>query len=152
MKPPRAVADGRTALLGVRQMAEADRLTVAAGTPAADLMENAGAAVAREIGQRWKARPAVVLCGPGNNGGDGFVVARHLAAAGWPVRIALLGTRAHLTGAAHEQAQFWPGVVEPLQPAALEGAHLVVDAIFGAGLGRPWGRPGTLWWPRHAGA
>ena len=54
-------------------------LTVAAGTPAIDMMEHAGGAVAREIGRRWKVRPVIVLCGPGNNGGDGFVAARHLA-------------------------------------------------------------------------
>ena len=105
-----------SALLDVRRMGEADRLTIAAGTPAAELMENAGRAVAREIGQRWPARPVAVLCGPGNNGGDGFVAARHLAEAGWPVRIALLGPRAHLTDEARQRAERWRGAVEPLTP------------------------------------
>ena len=81
----------QTALLDVRRMSEAARLTVAAGTPAAELTENAGAAVARQIAQRWSARPVTVLCGPGHNGDDGLVAGRHLAEAGWPVRIALLG-------------------------------------------------------------
>ena len=126
----------QTALLDVRQMGEADRLTMAAGTPATELMENAGKAVAREIGRRWPARPVAVLCGPGNNGGDGFVAARHLAEAGWPVRIALLGPRDHLTGEARHHAERWRGAVEPLTPAVLDRAELVVDAIFGAGLSR----------------
>ena len=127
----------QTAVLDGRRMAEADRLTVAAGTPATDMMESAGSAVSREIERRWAVRPVIVLCGPGNNGGDGFVAARHLAEAGWPVRIALLGPRDHLKGEARHHAERWSGAVEPLTPAALNGAGLVVDAIFGAGLSRP---------------
>jgi hydroxyethylthiazole kinase-like uncharacterized protein yjeF len=125
-----------TALLDVRQMGEADRLAVAAGIPAVELMENAGRAVAREIQQRWSARPITVLCGPGNNGGDGFVVARLLAEAGWPVRLALPGPRDRLTGEARHHAQRWSGAVESLTPAVLHRAALVVDALFGAGLSR----------------
>ena len=130
------VLNVQTALLNVRQMGEADRLTVAAGTPAATLMENAGKAVASEIGRRWPVRPVVVLCGPGNNGGDGFVAARHLAEAGWPVRIALLGARDRLTSEARHSAEQWRETIEPLTPEVLEGAELVVDAVFGAGLSR----------------
>jgi hydroxyethylthiazole kinase-like uncharacterized protein yjeF len=126
-------------LLTVAQMAEADRLTVAAGVPAVFLMENAGASVAREILRRWSRRPVAVLCGPGNNGGDGFVVARHLAAAGWAVRLALLGARDALKGESAYHAHLWSGPVEPLSPAVLQGAGLVVDAIFGAGLTRALG-------------
>jgi len=125
-----------TAVLDVAQMTEADRLTVTAGTPVEVLMENAGRAVVREIQQRWSARPVAVLCGPGNNGGDGFVVARLLAEAGWPVRVALLGARERLTGAARHHADLWRGTLEPLAPAVLDGAELVVDALFGAGLSR----------------
>ena len=130
-----------TALLDLRQMKEVDRLAVAAGTPAVELMENAGNAVAREIQQRWSARPSIVLCGPGNNGGDGFVTARKLAEAGWPVRIALLDSRERLTGEAGRHAQRWRGTVEPLTPGVLDGAELVVDAIFGAGLSRALAGP-----------
>src|SRR5271169_106356 len=133
--------NGQTALLRIRQMAEADRLTIAASIPAIDMMESAGGAVAREIGRRWKARHVIVLCGPGNNGGDGFVAARHLVEAGWPVRIALLGQRDHLVDEAHHHAERWRGAVEPLAPAALGGAELVVDAIFGARLSRALGGP-----------
>src|SRR5271169_5723099 len=119
--------NGQTALLRIRQMAEADRLTIAASIPAIDMMESAGGAVAREIGRRWKTRPVIVLCGPGNNGGDGFVAGRHLVEAGWPVRIALLGARDRLAGEARYQAERWRGPVEPLAPAVLDGTELVVD-------------------------
>ena len=126
-----------TELLTVAQMGEADRLTVAAGTPEDALMHNAGTAVAREAMRRWPARPVAVLCGPGNNGGDGFVAANALAAAGWPVRVGLLGARERLRGAAQYHAARWTGGVEPLEPKVLEGAGLVVDALFGSGLSRP---------------
>jgi NAD(P)H-hydrate epimerase len=131
-----AALNPRTALLSVRQMGEADRLTVAAGTPATVLMENAGASVARAIKTRWPMLPVAVLCGPGNNGGDGFVTARHLRDAGWSVRLALLGPRDNLKGEARHHADRWCGTIEPLTPAVLAGAALVVDAIFGAGLSR----------------
>lgn len=127
------------ALLRVAQMEEADRLTIAAGTPAVDLMEHAGTAVAREAMRRWAARPVAVLCGPGNNGGDGFVAARVLATAGWPVRVALLGARERLRGEAHDHAARWAQAVEPLNPGVLDGAELVVDALFGSGLSRGLG-------------
>jgi NAD(P)H-hydrate epimerase len=124
------------ALLRVAQMAEADRLTIAAGTPGIDLMDNAGTAVVREIVQRWRVCRVCVLCGPGNNGGDGFVVASELAAAGWPVWVALLGHRDRLAGDAKYHAARWQGAVVPLAPAAVADAQLVVDAIFGSGLNR----------------
>lgn len=127
----------QTALLTVRQMAEADRLSVAAGVSSFELMGNAGAAVAREIECRWTPRPLLVLCGPGNNGGDGFVVAHLLAEAGWPVRVAMLGSRVNLHAEARQHAQRWGGEVEALSPSVLGGAELVVDALFGAGLSRP---------------
>jgi len=142
----------QTALLDVRQTREADRLTVAAGMSATELMENAGAAVAREIVRRWSPRPVTVLCGPGHNGGDGFVAARQLAEAGWPVRIALLGPRDRLAGEARYHAERWRGVVEPLSPTVLDGAKLVVDAIFGAGLDRPLRGPAAETLARAASA
>ena len=126
----------QTAVLDVRQMGEADRLAVTAGMDTNELMEHAGWAVKSQIEQRWSSCPVVVLCGPGNNGGDGFVAARLLAEAGWLVRIALLGSRDHLKGAARHHAELWREGVEPLTPAVLDGAELVVDALFGAGLSR----------------
>ncbi len=129
--------DHRLALLTTQEMAEADRLTVASGTDAAVLMHCAGAAVADAIRARWHVRTVLVLCGPGSNGGDGFVAARLLAEAGWPVRVALLGSLDALRGAAAQHAAHWRGPVEPLAPETLAGADLLVDALFGAGLSRP---------------
>ncbi|MEO6993590.1 MAG: NAD(P)H-hydrate dehydratase [Lacunisphaera sp.] len=125
-----------TSLLTVRQMNEADRLTVASGTSTIALMENAGRAVAREIIQRWHPCNLTVLCGSGGNGGDGFVTARHLSAAGWSVRLALLGRIDELSGAVGHHAGLWQGTVEPLAATVLDEASLVVDALFGAGLNR----------------
>jgi ADP-dependent NAD(P)H-hydrate dehydratase / NAD(P)H-hydrate epimerase len=117
-------------------MGHADRLAIDGGLSGIGLMRAAGHAVADAICARWTVRPVAVLCGPGNNGGDGFVVAESLRSAGWPVTIALLGDRTRLTGDAAIAAADWLGVVAPLTPAALDGAELVVDAIFGAGLTR----------------
>ena len=131
----------QTALLSVAQMAQADRAAIAAGTPGSVLMQTAGNAVAQEIVRRWPACPVTVLCGPGNNGGDGFVAALALAQAGWPVRVALLGDLESLHGDARLHAMRWNGSIDRVSPAALEGAALVVDALFGSGLSRPLDPP-----------
>jgi NAD(P)H-hydrate epimerase len=124
-------------ILTVAQMYEADRYAAAHGVPSLTLMESAGTAVTDEIARRWPARPTLVLCGPGNNGGDGFVVARLLKAKGWEVRVALLGAREALKGDAARMAERWEGPIKPVSPDVLDGAQLVVDALFGAGLARP---------------
>ncbi|WP_454690094.1 NAD(P)H-hydrate dehydratase [Achromobacter aloeverae] len=124
------------ALLTPDEMALADQAAMAAGHDGVGLMEAAGLAVARAVLARWRRGRVVVLCGPGNNGGDGFVAARHLAAAGWPVALALLGERAALRGDAAHHAARWQGETLPLAPNVLEGAAGVVDALFGAGLSR----------------
>ncbi len=124
-------------ILTVEQMYEADRYATKHGVPSLTLMENAGATVADEIVKRWKPRPTLVLCGPGNNGGDGFVVARLLKAKGWEIRVALLSTRDALKGDAAAMAKRWDGATKPLSAHAIDGAELVVDALFGAGLTRP---------------
>ena len=128
---------GALTLLSVAEMYTADAAAAKAGVPGLTLMENAGRAVADAIVRRWGARPVSVLCGPGNNGGDGFVTARLLADAGWPVRLGLLGARERLKGDAAAVAGRWEHPVEPLSLSLLDGEPLVVDALFGAGLARP---------------
>jgi hydroxyethylthiazole kinase-like uncharacterized protein yjeF len=125
-------------LLTTAEMGRADRMTAEAGTPSFALMEMAGAAVAREVLARFaRAGRVAVLCGPGNNGGDGFVLARRLRDAGLDPRIWLLGARDALKGDAALAAAAWQGPAAPLSELDLDGADLVVDALFGAGLGRP---------------
>ncbi len=131
-----ATAESRLALLSVAEMSRADAAAIAAGTPGSVLMEAAGAAIVRAIERRHAPCSTLIACGPGNNGGDGFVVARLLAARGWAVRVALLGERAALKGDAALAAARYESAVEPLSPAALDGAALLVDALFGAGLSR----------------
>ncbi|WGD31690.1 NAD(P)H-hydrate dehydratase [Ancylobacter sp. WKF20] len=124
-------------LLTPTEMGRADALTIEAGTPGLILMEAAGREVARVAARRARAGSRVlVLCGPGNNGGDGFVAARHLAAAFYEVRLALLGEVAALRGDAAAMAARWAGPVEDAATVPLEGADLIIDALFGAGLAR----------------
>jgi ADP-dependent NAD(P)H-hydrate dehydratase / NAD(P)H-hydrate epimerase len=129
--------EGKLALLTPLQMGDADRATTASGIDGFGLMEAAGSAVAVAVGARWPMRQVTVLCGPGNNGGDGLVAARHLADAGWPVKLALLGSRDKLTGEAAHAASLWKGPLAPLSTESLESTGIVIDAIFGAGLSRP---------------
>jgi len=126
------------ALLTPTEMAEADRRTIADGTPGIALMERAGRAVAdRVAAPRVLGTHIFVACGPGNNGGDGFVAARILRERGFSVRLALLGSREALVGDAAEAARQWSGKVEPMNADVVRGAGAIVDALFGAGLSRP---------------
>jgi hydroxyethylthiazole kinase-like uncharacterized protein yjeF len=125
-------------LLTNAEMAQADRLAIASGTAGIDLMERAGRAVAdTAVALQPAARRVVVIAGPGNNGGDGFVAARLLAERRYQVEVLLLGEAARLTGDAARAAKMWKGPVVPAGPDRLAGADLVIDALFGAGLDRP---------------
>ncbi|MBO0734111.1 MAG: NAD(P)H-hydrate epimerase, partial [Methylocapsa sp.] len=124
-------------LLTNAEMTEADRETIAGGTPGPVLMDNAGAAIATAAARllSWQGRVAV-FCGPGNNGGDGFVAARLLASQGFAVETALLGEAGQLHGDAAQAAQSWTGKILPPEELTLDNAGLVIDALFGSGLSR----------------
>ena len=124
-------------LLTISEMYAADAGAVAAGVSGETLMESAGAGLAAAIVERWRPCDTMILCGPGNNGGDGFVAARYLAEAGFRVTIALMGVRDRLKGDAAAMAARWTGDVIALEPGVVGKADLVVDGLFGAGLSRP---------------
>jgi hydroxyethylthiazole kinase-like uncharacterized protein yjeF len=127
-------------ILTTAQMAEADQICIAEletlGRSGADLMEEAGLSVVRVIQKRFNGNKVLVLCGPGNNGGDGFVIARHLRDSGWHVHLALLGDVNNLKGDAARMAERWQGDIENIYQTGLEGFDVIVDAIFGTGLCR----------------
>ena len=122
-------------LLTTGEMAEADRLTIASGTPGIELMENAGRAVA-DATAVLPGRNVVVVAGPGNNGGDGFVAARHLAERGYTVRVSFVGDAARLKGDAALAAERWSGPLEQASPLSIIDCDIIIDALFGAGLDR----------------
>lgn len=125
-------------LLTNAEMGECDRLTIAGGTPGIVLMENAGRAVADATAARAPANgKVVVVAGPGNNGGDGFVTARLLAERNFAVELLLVGDAAKLKGDAAEAARRWLGPVVPAAPERIGRPATIVDALFGAGLDRP---------------
>lgn len=128
MAPPPATP---RELLTPAEMARADAL--AGHGPA--LMEAAGRAVARAIRARFRPCRVLVLAGPGNNGGDGYVAARHLEQAGWDVAVAALAPPA--SPDARAAAARWRGPARRFAPEEAARADLVVDAVFGAGLSRP---------------
>jgi hydroxyethylthiazole kinase-like uncharacterized protein yjeF len=125
-------------VLTTAEMGEADRLTIAAGIPGFQLMENAGRAVADNVSGRHPPGSRIaVIAGPGNNGGDGLVAARLLRERGYRVRVLLLGDPGRFKGDAQKAAQAWDGRYERAAPEAFKGEEAVIDALFGAGLDRP---------------
>ncbi len=125
-----------TELLTPAEMARADAAALVAGMPTETLMEAAGRAVARAIRARFRPCRTLVLAGPGNNGGDGYVAARYLEQAGWPVAVAALAPPGPGSVAAAAAAR-WHGPMAAFSAAEAARAGLVVDALFGAGLTRP---------------
>jgi ADP-dependent NAD(P)H-hydrate dehydratase / NAD(P)H-hydrate epimerase len=126
---------GRPELLTPEEMARADAASPALGVPGPTLMANAGRAVARAIRRRFRPCRTLVLAGPGNNGGDGYVAARLLEQAGWPVVVAAFAPPRAGSDAAGVAAH-WRGPSAPFTAAAAARAELVIDAVFGAGLTR----------------
>ncbi|MEM7621037.1 MAG: NAD(P)H-hydrate dehydratase [Pseudomonadota bacterium] len=141
-------------LLTSEQMKEADRLAIKSGISSLELMENAGLSVFQTLQQTYpKAQNILILCGPGNNGGDGFVVARHLKEIGLNVKVMLFGQPDMLQGDAAHMARKWEtcgneneinNTIEALTSANLQLSlnddtftiDLIIDAIFGTGLSR----------------
>ena len=134
-------------ILTAAEMGEADRRSVAMGVPVAALMEQAGAAVAKFCLRRYAGDSlAVVLCGKGNNGGDGMVAALHLAETGRLARVVLLGASADVKGdaaaalarvKADTRIELREVAEEQALGEALEGAGLVLDAVVGTGFKPP---------------
>ncbi len=133
-------------LLTTKQMALADQITIDGGLSGSGLMERAGMRVAEVVLDSFLEQfEVLILCGPGNNGGDGFVTARHLADDDCTVRVMLFGSPEKLTGDAREKAREWGSPIEELDSVRLEeylNARtrkdlVVIDALFGAGLNRP---------------
>jgi len=123
-------------IITVDEMRAIDAGSATAGVPTATLMDNAGRAVADAIVARFSSRPTAVLCGPGNNGGDGWVAARLLKERGWPVWVETLAPKDSLKGDAKDAAAQFKADVYALSRDNPR-AELVVDALFGAGLSRP---------------
>jgi hydroxyethylthiazole kinase-like uncharacterized protein yjeF len=153
-----------TELLTAAQMRAIEEAAIASGeVTGLELMERAGRGVVEAIFEEWpelagqgggaaptppgylgqdESRRAVVLCGPGNNGGDGFVVARLLKERGWEVEVFLYGDAGKLPPDARVNYERWRGMGEVTSlPSAFEASsrepHVVVDALFGIGLTRP---------------
>jgi hydroxyethylthiazole kinase-like uncharacterized protein yjeF len=122
-------------LLTAEEMNRAEQLAIEAGKSSLTLMENAGRGVAEEVVRRFpRGSKVTVLCGPGNNGGDGFVAARYLRERGYQVRLALYGRQEDLNRETKEMARRWDEAIEPMSLNSLEGAQIIVDGIYGAGL------------------
>jgi ADP-dependent NAD(P)H-hydrate dehydratase / NAD(P)H-hydrate epimerase len=151
-----ANAEGRevTELLSSAQMRAIERAAIDSGRVSGlELMERAGQGVVDAILGEWPelaAAPgsAVVLCGPGNNGGDGFLIARALAERGWDVTVHALAETA--TGDAGAMRTRWEArgttaALAEFDPASITPGKLIIDALFGTGLGRPVGN--DVWRP-----
>src|SRR3954447_17957419 len=124
-------------VLTTAEMDQADRLSIAGGTPGFALMLSAGQAVAQAAIDLVEQGPILVVAGGGNNGGDGFVAATELVARGGSVSVILLCGRDSLAGDGALAAGGWKGPVLPCNAQAVGPPALIVDALFVAGLNRP---------------
>src|SRR5437868_13105154 len=120
-------------ILSTDAMRAAEQRAIDGGTSVEALMERAGTALAEAAFRFAGPMPALILCGPGNNGGDGYVAARFLAEGGVQVRVAALAEPK--SDAARQARSAWQGAVELLSSETLS-APLVIDALFGTGLKR----------------
>ncbi len=128
-------------ILNAAEMKLAEARATEQGVSGFEMMTAAGVAAAETIAKTFKPRPVLVLCGPGNNGGDGFIVAQHLKKLGWPLRVACMVKRDALKGDALLAAQQWDGEIEALDSnLSVHKTGLVVDAVFGTGFDMESGR------------
>ena len=125
-------------ILTAEAMRAAEQAAIDGGTSVVALMERAGAGLAEAAYRFAGPLPVLILTGPGNNGGDGYVAARHLAQRGAKVRVAALAEPA--SEAARAARAQWDGAVEPLSEST-EPAALLIDALFGTGLKRGLDEP-----------
>ena len=121
-------------ILTTQAMRDAEQAAIGAGTSIETLMNRAGQALAEAASRFAGPMPALILCGPGNNGGDGYVAARYLAERGVAVRVAALAEPA--SDAARWARGQWNGPVETLSPDTAAAA-LLIDCLFGTGLKKP---------------
>ena len=127
------------ALLTAEESRTADEAAIDTGTSGETLMENAGKAVAALVTQEYKASPVLIVCGTGNNGGDGFVVARLLREQGWTVTLSVVGDEAQIKDDAKAAKTKWTatgGTITPFSAELVTKAELVIDAMFGTGIAR----------------
>src|SRR6056297_2219479 len=135
-------------LLTAAQMRAIEQAAIESGTVTGlELMERAGRGVVAAVFEAWPdlaqaPHKAVVLCGPGNNGGDGFVVARLLKEWGWDIEVFLYGDAAKLPPDAKANFERWRdlggvGDLASVSVGQAEHSDLIVDAVFGTGLARP---------------
>jgi ADP-dependent NAD(P)H-hydrate dehydratase / NAD(P)H-hydrate epimerase len=120
-------------ILTASEMRAAEDLAMAGDVSVEALMERAGQAVAEAVWRFGGGQPTLILCGPGNNGGDGYVAARRLMERGLDVRVAACSEP--MTEVAIAARNRWTGAVEQLEEA--QPAPVLVDALFGTGLTRP---------------
>ncbi|PHQ70675.1 MAG: bifunctional ADP-dependent NAD(P)H-hydrate dehydratase/NAD(P)H-hydrate epimerase [Sneathiella sp.] len=123
-------------LLSVSEMYQADRLAIEGGVSGITLMQAAGRGIATLIKENVQTGRCLVLCGPGNNGGDGYVVAQALVDAGWHVDIVSISDPDALTGDAAGMRELWTGPVQVITEINFDSYDLAVDALFGAGFSR----------------
>lgn len=127
------------ALLSCAEMRKAEERSCTVGNHTFfDLMQTAGRAIATEVQEHYAQGNVLVLCGTGNNGGDGYVAAEALRQEGWPVTLVALGDAK--TDEAKKAASLWQGDVKSFSLVLLDSTDVVIDALFGTGLSRPLDR------------
>lgn len=125
-----------TEILSITQMKQAEDASLSGRTSSYTLMQRAGRAVADIVRERYEKQPVMVLCGSGNNGGDGFIAASELKRKKWDVTVACKLEAEYLEGDVARAAEEWGDDFETLDKVKLPEDGIIIDAIFGTGLER----------------